>query len=433
MRPLRASLPLLLLAALARAGTVVDVGSVDIHPVTGTKVELSPLEISPKALVPQPSAPTISASIAGPLIPTLVVPSKVDVVAGKGGALSAAPVARLTTTVGKLSPKDEKKASDETKAGALNALYGEGGAASVADPSSGGESVHASGLKPYAAGEYSAPVAKVPVPEAKRPKVPWLSRFPVFRGEITWKQTWSYLNPGSADNTIKYNWGKSDRMLDEESERWSHNAGYALGFRDKPWSKMDAERRAEKRRLELAETGAKVRAFYGLPAFTTLSPPLVELGPRLGEGGQATAYEVKGKPHRAVKVFRHTGGRQLQEMAAILNAVADQGYPAERVTLVRLPNGDYGLEMRRFDRSEGWSDLAMYTRLHRGEPTAREAERKAEELLHAIGRETKKALGFDAADWKAGFTGEISDDHLENFFYHRETQEVAGFDPLVRW
>ena len=75
----------------------------------------------------------------------------------------------------------------------------------------------------------------------------------------------------------------------------------------------------------------------------------------------------------------------------------------------------------------------MAHRWHGKEPKVRAAVARAEETLHAIGRESKKALGIDAADWKAGFGGDVSDDHLENFAYREDTGEISAFDPLVKW
>ena len=399
MRPLLAP-PLLLAALSAFAGTVVEIAPVEVRPGGGP--------------VGQSVVPGLGSTLSAPLLQTALTPS---LLAPSAPALS---LDVLKGGAAKLHPKADN-------APALRQTFDAGSAASEdTGDVSGNESVPVA-LAPF------KPVGKAAKGEVPRPQGIKISRFPLRRGEIGWKEMWRLLNPGSDANTEKYVYFKNAAVLDKEAAMHRHNVGYVFGFRPYTWEKTEQLRRAEERARVLAERGARVRSFYGLPEFTSLSPPLVELGDKLGQGGQGVAYRVAGKPGRAVKVFNGAEGRQLQEMAAILNAVADQGFPVERVTVVRLPDGRYGLEMRTFERAGGWVELAMAFRHRRMDKKVQKAVTLAEETLHAIGRETKKALGIDAADWKAGFGGEISDDHLENFAYRDDTGEIIAFDPLVKW
>lgn len=409
MRPLLAP-PLLLAALSAFAGTVVEIAPVEVRP------GASPVG---QAVVPGLGSPALNAPLLQTaLTPSLLAPSaptlQLDVL--KGGAAKLLP------------GKDGKAVAPEKRQESLRQTFDGGLAAASKDSGdvAGKESVPVA-LSPF------KPAGRTAKGEIPRPQGIKVSRFPLRRGEIGWKEMWRLLNPGSDANTEKYVYFKNNAVLEKEAAMHRHNVGYVLGFRPYTWEKTEQLRRAEERARTLAERGARVRSFYGLPEFTSLSPPLVELGEKLGQGGQGVAYRVAGKPQRAVKVFNGAEGRQLQEMAAILNAVADQGFPVERVTVVRLPDGRYGLEMRTFERAGGWTQLATAFRVRRGDKQIQKAVTRAEETLHAIGRETKKALGIDAADWKAGFGGEISDDHLENFAYRDDTGEIIAFDPLVKW
>lgn len=420
MRPLGPSLPLLLLASLARAGTVVELTAVEVRP-TGTQ--------SAASAVPQMTA----LSLAAPVLPTALTPTVLaPVVAAPVAAVpvEAKAVQALRLGAAKLELPKGEAAGGVTQQNGLNALYGEGlGAASKSDDVVGRERNPEAALLPYRLPVAAPAKDSVPAPVSAKSAA---SRFPLRRGEITWSRMWALLNPASELNTVKYAY-KSNTMLDQEAAMHRHNVAYVFGFRPRSWKDQDVLDRRLKREQELAAYGAKVRAYYGLPAFSTLRPPPVELGAKLGDGGQGAAYRRKDRPDRAIKTFRFASGAQLQEMAAILNAVADQGYPVERVTLVSLPGGEYGLEMRTLNKESGWGDLAMAFRWHGKEAKVKKAVARAEETLHAIGRESEKALGINAADWKAGFGGAVSDDHLENFAYRDDTGEIAGFDPLVKW
>lgn len=239
-------------------------------------------------------------------------------------------------------------------------------------------------------------------------------------------------NPASEANTVRA-FIKLSREKDLEAAMYRHNLGYLLGFQPRTYQQAEALKRDAERRRVLAERGARVRAAYGLPEFTSLSPPAAVLGRSLGSGGQGEAFLSATRPGYAVKTFRGASGEQLQEMAAILNAVADQGQPVARVRLVRLDDGGYGLEMPAYSREDGWGDLAMFVRFNRRAPEALAAERQAEAVLHAVGRETERVLGVNAADWKAGLDGVVSDDHLENFMFNRKTGKIVCFDCLVKW
>jgi len=258
------------------------------------------------------------------------------------------------------------------------------------------------------------------------------SRFPTVRGEISWREAWRLANPASDANTVRAP-VKFAAEREKEAAMYRHNLGYLFGLRPHSFHKAEALARDAERRRVLAERGARVRAAYALPEFTSLSPPAAALGRKLGSGGQGDAFASATRTGYAVKTFRGATGAQLQEMAAILNAVADQGQPVARVRLVSLAGGGYGLEMPEYSRETGWNSLAAYVRVRRGSPEARAAERQAEDALHAVGRETERVLGVNAADWKAGFGGAISDDHLENFAINPKTGRIACFDCLVKW
>jgi hypothetical protein len=239
------------------------------------------------------------------------------------------------------------------------------------------------------------------------------------------------VNPYSPVNTVRAPLKtSSDRALEER--KWRQNAGYALGVFPRNFEAQERHDREAAREARLKELGERVRAAYDFPPLDRDSPPVV-LGQKLGEGGQGSAYAVEGRRGRAVKVFRGAALAQLEEMAAILNTVADDGAPIERVELARLKGGGWGLEMRDLSRERGWINLATYVRVHPKAAAERKLVSRADKALFALGRETKRVLGFDAADWKAGFAGEISDDYLENFAYNPETGELTCFDGLVRW
>jgi hypothetical protein len=319
-------------------------------------------------------------------------------------------------------------AHSSRQAGELRALYDGGSAASVPDDAPrenpGRAAAPLAPSRPEASAAPRAPPASPPARAA--------SRFPLRRGEITWKEAWRLANPASDANTVRAGF-KSARERERESAMYRHNLGYLLGFQPYDFQKTEALKRDAERRRVLAERGARVRAAYGLPEFTSLSPPAAVLGRRLGAGGQGEAFLSATRPGYAVKTFRGATGEQLQEMAAILNAVADQGQPVARVRLVKIADGGYGLEMPEYSRADGWMDLATFVRFHRRAPEALAAESQAEEALRAVGRESERVLGVDAADWKAGLDGVVSDDHLENFMFNRKTGKIVGFDPLVKW
>lgn len=419
---MRPAIAVLLLAVRTLAGTVVEVKPVEVA-AGGTAASVSPL---PTLQLSQPSLMAGLTPSPGVLaaVPTFAAPVPISPIA----AAPAAAVASLRAGVANLTPKKGGTVTTEKRQDALASLYEGGSAASSPDdaPSAGAPGAGPAALaasRPVAAASPRGP------PSAEREKK--RSRFPVLRAEIGWREFLSLVNPASPANTVRAAF-KFARERELESRMYAQNLGYALGFRERNWEDEQAHLRLQKRARELAETSAKVRAAYGLAPFLPNAPPRVELGTKLGEGGQGIAYRREGKPGRAVKVFRGAPGEQLQEMAAILDAVADQGFAVERVTVVRV-DGGYGLEMRELSRETGWTNLASFTRLRRGAPEARRAEEAAEKILFAVGRESKRALGFDAADWKAGFGGVISEDHLENFVVNEKTGEVSCFDCLVKW
>lgn len=417
MRPLRTATVFLFSAFPVFAGTVVEVKPVEVK-VGGPSASVSPLPIL------QLSQPSL---VAG-LTPSPGVLAAVPALASPAAVVPIAAVASLEAGVAKLTPKKGEAVTTEKRQDALAGLYDNGSAASSPDDAQSASPGSGPGfLAP------SVPVAAAPArgPPSVQSLSKRTSRFPVLRGEIGWKEFFRLVNPGSRENTVRAPF-KTSREHELESRMYDQNLGYAFGFRERTWEKQQTVLRLEKRARELAETSAKVREAYGLPAFLPNAPPRVELGTKLGEGGQGIAYRRVGNPGRVVKTFRGATGEQLQEMAAILGAVADQGFAVERVTVVRV-DGGYGLEMRELLRETGWSNLATYTRVRRGTPEALRAEEAAEKILHAVGRESKRTLGFDAADWKAGFGGVISDDHLENFVIHAETGEISCFDCLVKW
>lgn len=57
----------------------------------------------------------------------------------------------------------------------------------------------------------------------------------------------------------------------------------------------------------------------------------------------------------------------------------------------------------------------------------------AEKIQFAVGLKSKRTLGFDAADRKAGFDVAVSDDRLVNFVINQTTEEVSCVDCLVKW
>lgn len=416
MRPLRTATVFLFSAFPVFAGTVVEVKPVEVK-VGGPSASVSPLPIL------QLSQPSL---VAG-LTPSPGVLAAVPALASPAAVVPIAAIASLQAGVANLATKKDEAVTTEKRQNALAGLYDNGSAASSPDDAPSASPGSGPGfLAP------SVPVAAAPArgPPSVQSPSKRTSRFPVLRGEIGWKEFFRLVNPGSIENTVRTPF-KSSREHELESRMYDQNLGYALGFRERTWEKEQTALRVEKRAREMAETSAKVRAAYGLPAFLANAPPAVELGTKLGEGGQGIAYRRAGKPGRVVKIFRGATGEQLQEMAAILDAVADQGFAVERVTVVRV-DGGYGLEMREVSRDTGWSNLATYARV-RGPRESRAAVEKAEKILFAVGRESKKTLGFDAADWKAGFGGDISDDHLENFVINAETGEVSCFDCLVKW
>lgn len=337
---------------------------------------------------------------------------------------SASPVLTLT------SPLASVAASAIAEPQALGAHY-DGGTV----PKSPSASVVSGGVGPGAAplarSAAFEPTAKPAVPAAPSARRGWLSRFPVFRGEIGWRRAWQLADSSSKENTVN-NWSlKDSSQRRRESEMHRHNIGYLFGFRERTFHDQDLLNRAVERERVRVERGEKVRAAYKLPSFSSENAPTAILGQELGSGGQGAAYRRADAPGHAVKVFRDTPPAQLQEMAAILDAVAAKGYPVERVKIVRIAEG-YGLDMRHFSYENGWSNLATYVRARPASETAA-LVRRAEDTLHAVGAESKRVLGVSAADWKAGFDGAVSDDHLENFVVNRRTGELVCFDCLVRW
>ncbi|MDE2509932.1 MAG: hypothetical protein KGL74_02305, partial [Elusimicrobia bacterium] len=256
-------------------------------------------------------------------------------------------------------------------------------------------------------------------------------RFPLTRGEIGWRQVWTLLNPYSPANTVPHAL-KSDAMRERESRMYRHNVAYVFGYRPETFADAEVRARKAERARVRDERGARIRAAYALLPFDTLRPATASLGRKIGSGAQGDAYEAAGDPRRVVKVFRDATPSQLQEFAAVVNAVADGGAPVARVTLVRLPDGRYGLEMPHFSAEEGWTSLLNYTAFHRG-PEARAAEARADETLRAVMRESQRVAGVELADWKAGLGGGISDDYLDNFAYRPKTGELMCFDCVVLW
>jgi hypothetical protein len=258
-------------------------------------------------------------------------------------------------------------------------------------------------------------------------------RFPVARGEIGWKQALSMALPGSKVNTVRTGY-KSTRDREIETDMWTHNLGYVLGLKPRDYNAQQLRDNRQKRLAKLVERGALVRAAYHLPPFESLTLPLVTPGRKLGEGGQGKAYAVEGDPTKALKTFNRTAGPQMQEYAAIMNSLHDQGQPVPRVRLVQLPDGTVAMEMPRYDRTTGWSELASRARFHPKDPAVIAGDAIAQATLRAVTRETERTLGVDAADWKQGFFGGgDGDEYLENFAIQEKTGAIAAFDPLALW
>jgi hypothetical protein len=375
-----------------------------VSPVPGAAPALS----APAAAVP--AAPLPAAAAAAAVAPA-AAPSAVPATA-KAAAPRAAPA--LTGTAARLD-RDGKAPAGAKAAGALDALYD--GAAS---PGGGAVPVAASDAPdaPRASG-----LAKGP------PRL--LARFPAARGEITWRQALSLANPNSRHNRLRVPF-RFDAERRKEAEMYRANLGYVLGLRSETYEQEKTRLRLEAQKRLRDERSAKARARYGLPPLASVDAPVVALGRSLGKGVQGEAFADARDPSRAVKVFDRAAPEQVQEMAAILNAVADQGHDVERVRLVRTEDGRWGLEMRNLSREDGWTDLDLYAHVH-GARASREAVARAHRILGAVGRESEAALGVDAADWKYGLTGGGSDEFLENFKINAKTGEVTCFDCLVLW